>query len=73
MERNKGMQKADRPMSQPGAEIAAQAFDRYGEWECKYHAKLQVLEPEDRPEAYGYFCEGHSIDYAIVLTCAYNF
>lgn len=64
---------ADRPFHPPGSEITAQAFDAYSEWERKYSAKLEVLEPVDRPEAYGYFCEGHSIDYAITLVCANNF
>lgn len=57
----------DRPFSQPGAEIAAQAFDRYGDWLEKYCGYLEDVEPEDRPFVYGHWCDGIDIDTAVLM------
>lgn len=57
----------DRPFSPAAAEIAAQAFDLYGDWLTKYCGELEDVEPEDRPTVYGYWCEGIDIDTAVLM------
>lgn len=56
-----------RPMWPPGAEIAAQAFEKFSAWEERWSEDLVDIEITDRATIYGYMMNGIDIDSAKIM------
>jgi hypothetical protein len=55
----------DRPFSPPGAEIMAQCFDAFADFESRYSEDLEEIDDvNERAIIYGYVLDGIDIDLA---------